>query len=104
MFSSIPDLNMTSALIVYGPMGCMLLWFAIRAEKILEKLVTKVDTRFDDVIVELRVLGHRIHGMSRAMLADIVSRDGSPTAKRIAQEMLEKEDLPTVALKKKLPE
>jgi hypothetical protein len=69
-----------NALIVYGPMGVMLMWFAIRAEAKLDRIVERID-----------VLGHKITGVTTALLTDVLSRDSSsPKAKQLAQEMLEK--------------
>jgi membrane protein implicated in regulation of membrane protease activity len=75
-----PEASAVSALAIYGPMGIMLIWFAWRAEQ-----------KSDKVAEHLNKLGHRIEGMTRAMLADVISRDTSgPEAKRIAQQMLTK--------------
>ncbi len=50
----------TSVLLTYGPMGVILMWFMIRGEKL---------------VVEIRGLSHRIDGLTRALLMDLVSRD-----------------------------
>ncbi len=49
-----------SILLAYGPMGVILAWFMIRGEKL---------------VVEIRSLSHRIDGLSKALLMDLVSRD-----------------------------
>ncbi len=49
-----------SVLISYGPMGVILGWFMLRGEKL---------------VVEIRGLSHRIDGLTRALLMDLVSRD-----------------------------
>jgi hypothetical protein len=49
-----------SILISYGPMGVILGWFMLRAEKL---------------VVEIRSLSHRIDGLTKALLMDLVSRD-----------------------------
>lgn len=69
-------------LFAYGPMGIMLAWFALRAE-----------TRIDRVIDRLDYLGHKINGMTRAMLAEIISRENHDSqARKIAEEMLRQND------------
>jgi hypothetical protein len=50
----------TSVLLTYGPLGVICAWFMLRAEK---------------VFTELRSLSHRIDGLTRALLADMVERD-----------------------------
>lgn len=47
-------------LLAYGPMGVILAWFMLRGEKL---------------VVEIRGLSHRIDGLTRALLMDLVSRD-----------------------------
>ncbi len=47
-------------LLAYGPMGVILAWFMIRGEKL---------------VLEIRSLSHRIDGLTRALLMDLVSRD-----------------------------
>jgi len=67
-----------SVLLTYGPLGIILGWFMLRAEQKLEKIPA-----------ELRTLGHRLDGLTRALLADVISRDtGNHKAKEIAQKML----------------
>ncbi len=67
-----------SILLTYGPLGIILAWFMLRAEQKLERIPQ-----------ELRTLGHRLDGLTRALLADVISRDeGDHKAKDIAQKML----------------
>lgn len=67
-------------LTVYGPMAVGLWWFASRAEGKLEGIGTKIDT-----------LSHRISGMTKAMLMDVISRENASVAlKSAAQDMLER--------------
>lgn len=67
-------------LVTYGPMGVVLAWFMIRGEAKLQRVVDRID-----------VLSHRINGVTRAMLVDVMSRDSSGTqARKFAQEMLER--------------
>lgn len=54
---------------VYGPMGVMLLWFMARGEKL---------------VGEIRSLSHRIDGLTRALLMDMVNRDNVGPATRAA--------------------
>ena len=71
-----PALNAANALWIYGPMYAMLGWFMLRGERIMS---------------EIRVLSHRIDGLTKAMLVDVLSREnaGSQT-RQTAQEMLAK--------------
>lgn len=57
------------ALVNYGPMGILLLWFMYRDGKI---------------VPEIRSLSHRIDGLTRALLMDLVSRDTTGPATRAA--------------------
>ena len=58
-------------LLTYGPMGVVLAWFMWRGEKLGG---------------EIRSLAHRIDGLTRALLMDMVSRDNvGPTTKAAAQ-------------------
>lgn len=69
--AQVPELNMTTALVIYGPMGGMIAWFMLRAER------------------SLRTLSHRIDGMTRALLVDVISRDTAGVhAKNSARQML----------------
>jgi hypothetical protein len=79
---NIPDVNFPSMLVSYGPLGMMCLWFALRAE-----------TKIDRVIDRLDYLGHKINGMTRAMLAEIISRENHDSqARKIAEDMLRQND------------
>lgn len=79
------DANLVGALLTYGPMGIMLVWLMWRVEERFEKMADRLET-----------LAHRINGMTRAMLADILSRDSSgAAARKIAEEMLTKMDEPS---------
>lgn len=63
-------------LFTYGPMGVILAWFMWRGEKF---------------ICELKVLSHRMDGLTRAQLMDLVNRDScGPQTKKVAEEMLAK--------------
>jgi len=65
-----------TALYTYGPMGIVLGWFMWRAEKIFSKISD---------------LGHRIDGLTKAMLMDLISRDNiGPHTKQLAREALAK--------------
>ena len=71
-----PDLNLASLLVAYGPMGIMLVWFM---------------WRFETMVKAFRSLSHTIDGMTRAMLVDVMSRPGATTTvRRAATEMLNK--------------
>ena len=73
--AAVPFLN---ALITYGPMGLMLAWVLMRGEKKLDQVVERIDR-----------LAHRINGITKAMLVDVISRDHyNGAAKEAAQRML----------------
>lgn len=60
----------------HGPVVAVLAWFMLRGEKI---------------VLEIRSLSHRIDGMTKAMLVDVLSRDScGPSAREMAREMLAK--------------
>lgn len=64
------------ALYTYGPMGIMLGWFMWRNERL---------------IPEIRTLSHRIDGLTKALLMDMISRDTSgPHTIQQAREALAK--------------
>ena len=66
----------SASLYTYGPMGVVLGWFMWRGEKL---------------VGEIRSLAHRIDGLTRAMLMDMVNRDTcGDQAKRMAQEEIAK--------------
>lgn len=71
-----PELTLGNGLLVYGPMGLVLAWFMLRGEA---------------VVKEIRGLGHRIDGLTKALLVDVLSREhaGSKT-REAAREMLDK--------------
>jgi hypothetical protein len=84
-----PNADLVSAISVYGPMGLMLAWFAFMGQRFLEKVVSTNEKAFADLLTELRRISHRLSGLERAMLADIISRESTGAeAKRIAQQML----------------
>lgn len=63
-------------LYAYGPMGIMLGWFMWRGEKLMG---------------EIRMLSHRIDGLTKALLMDMISRDtAGPHTRQQAQEALAK--------------
>lgn len=67
-------------LYTYGPLGVITAWFMWRGEKL-----------GNTVVSEIRELSHRIDGMTRAMLADVISRDGvGQHTQSIARDMLAK--------------
>lgn len=79
---------MGQGLFVYGPMGLVLAWFMLRGEA---------------VVREIRALAHRIDGLTKAMLIDVLSREHAGSSTReAAREMLTKiEDRERDALRKK---
>lgn len=84
IFAQFPDVNWLTALFAYGPLGIMCAWLMWRSEG-------KLDALSRDIIAELRVLGHRFNGLTRAMLMDVASRDTTGNAlKMLAAAELEK--------------
>lgn len=80
-----------SVLTVYGPLALITAWLLLKAEKKFDKIADAMSTGHGQVIEEIRNLSHRIHGMSKAMLIDVISReDAGDAAKRKAQELLDK--------------
>lgn len=68
------EVNLSSILVFYGPMGGMIVWFMWRFEK---------------MITEIRRLGHRFDGMTRALLVDTIDRESStPFVRDHARKML----------------
>ncbi len=64
----------TSVLYTYGPMGVVLAWFMWRGEKLAGKISD---------------LAHRIDGLTRALLVDMIDREASgPHVKKYAQEAI----------------
>lgn len=91
VISQMPEVNWANALFAYGPLGLMCVWLMFRTERKLESLST-------DVVTELRILGHRINGMSRALLADVAARDSTGEALRtlVNRELQKLEEEPEV--------
>lgn len=70
--------NETPLLYTYGPMGIVLAWFMWRGEKI---------------VTEIRSLAHRIDGLTKALLVDMVERETCGLhVKRYAKEEIAKID------------
>ncbi len=66
------------ALLTYGPLGIILAWFMLRAEKGFAKIGD---------------LAHRIDGLTKALLVDMVDRDSAgPHVKQYARETIAKID------------
>lgn len=68
------EVNAGTAMVVYGPMGIFCGWFMLRVEKLINKVSG---------------LGHRLDGMSKSLMVDVLSRESSgPTARAMAQAIL----------------
>ena len=75
-----PDLP--AMLFTYGPLGIVLAWFMMRGESKLDRVADRLDR-----------LAHKIEGVTRAMLADVISReDADSRAREIARNMLSELD------------
>ncbi len=75
LVAQLPDINWASVIAQNGPLGIMCAWLMLRTEK-------KADSLSSEIVAELQVLGHRINGMTRAMLADVASRETTGDAMR----------------------
>lgn len=76
-----------TALYTYGPLGVFCCWFMWRFEDYKKQARSSVE----ETNKEIRVLSHRIDGMTRAMWADMIDRDSTgPHARKFAEEMLSK--------------
>jgi hypothetical protein len=73
IIAQVPEINWQAAVFAYGPLGVMCAWLMLRSER-------KFDELGEKIIAELKVLGHRMNGMTRAMLADVASRETTGTA------------------------
>lgn len=71
-------------LFAYGPMGIILAWFMFRAEKVAAKIGD---------------LAHRIDGLTKALLIDMVERESSPKVREYARETIAKIDARNAAPK-----
>lgn len=74
--SQLPEVNWTNALFAYGPLGIMCAFLMYLSNK-------KLDSMTTEVVTELRVLGHRINGITRAMLADVAARETTGDALKV---------------------
>lgn len=72
--AQLSEVNPTTLLVAYGPMGIMLAWFM---------------WRFEAMIKAFRELGHKIEGWSKVQLVDIMSRPGTTaTTRQVASDLL----------------
>lgn len=84
--SQMPDVNWANALFAYGPLGVMCVFLMYLSNKKLDGIAT-------EIVTELRVLGHRMNGITRAMLAEVASRESTSLAlKTLVQTELHKLD------------
>lgn len=81
--AAIPDLE--AALYVYGPLGIFCLYFMYRDEKREKAAIAQALL----IQTEIRTLSHRINGISKALILDVLSRNNlGETARRMGEEML----------------
>ena len=71
--------DIVSALISYGPLGLVTAWLMLRGERKLEVVADRIDK-----------LSHRINGITKAMLVEVISRDNphNGAARMAAERML----------------
>jgi hypothetical protein len=88
--------NWEKVLFVYGPMAIGLTWFAFRLEKTLHEVRSAIRAGFDDNNLEIRRVAHRVHGMQKAMLVEVMAHPSTePAARDMAERMLtEPDDVP----------
>lgn len=80
--AQLPDVSLLSEMAKFGLLGVVLGWFMFKFDR-----TTRETAR--EIVQEIRTLAHRIDGMTRAMLVDVISRDNcGPHAKQEAQKML----------------
>ena len=81
MIASIAQLatdNAAPVLFTYGPMGVILAWFMLRGEKVVSKIAD---------------LSHRVDGLTKAMLVDMIERESAgPHVKQFARDAIAKID------------
>lgn len=78
-------LDWSSGLIIYGPLGIICLWFMWRDDQ-RDKLLKEMSTTSN---AEIRGLSHRISGLSKALMLDVVAREGvGERTRKIAEDML----------------
>lgn len=84
LLAQITEVNWSTALFAYGPLGIMCVFLMYLSNKKLDAIAT-------EVVTELRVIGHRMNGITRAMLADVASRETTGGAlKTLVQTELQK--------------
>ena len=66
----------TSALLAYGPLGIICLWFLVRVEK----FINEMRKSKDDLVFEIRNYGHKIDGLRLALLGTLVESSNSTEA------------------------
>ncbi len=65
--------NAVPVLFTYGPLGVVLAWFMLRGEK----LVVRISTFETTIILKLSDLAHRVDGLTKALLVDMIERENS---------------------------
>lgn len=74
ILAQVADVNPTTLLVAYGPMGIMLVWFM---------------WRFEAMIKAFRSLSHQIEGMSKVLLVEVMSRPSTtPATRQVATNLL----------------
>ena len=93
MFPQLTWENWKEMLIVYGPMAVGLSWFAFRAENLMKDLKVPITSGFSESNLEVRRMAHRLHGMQKAMLVEVMAHPGTnESARDIAEKMLTQPD------------
>lgn len=87
--------GIAQALITYGPLGLICAYLIYRDEK-REKDRAAHDQlyglKFDTMIEEIRKLSHRLSGLSKGLLMDIMERTQDANTRQLAKDMLERAD------------
>lgn len=88
------EVNWQTLLLGYGPIGAILYWFANTGTGLMREM-----------IAEIRIMGHRINGMQRVQLMEMMEREvtQTPGLKDMARremERLQREDEDAANLRK----
>ena len=88
--AQIPDVSWTNALFAYGPLGIMcafLMFFSVKKlDTVAGHIVSKFETVSSEIVSELRVMGHRFNGLSRALFAEALTRERNAAVVELADE------------------
>lgn len=85
--------GIAQALITYGPLGLICAYLIYRQEKQEQARVAHDQLwagKFDTMIEEMRKVSHRLSGLSKGLLMDIMERTHDAHTRQLAKDLLEK--------------